>query len=102
MAKNPNLGKFWTEMDLKLKTLVYVFYGRLVYFTPIWYIFVMWCFFPPLWYFVPRKIWQPSTAAMPDAINVPRPCIISTVRSVHLVKRFVQNFAESATGPESG
>jgi hypothetical protein len=35
--------------------LLEIFYGHLVYFVAIWYIFA------PFWYFVPRKIWQPCT-----------------------------------------
>jgi hypothetical protein len=42
---------------------VAMFYGRLVYFTAIWYF--VWPFnghfvyFFPFWYIVPIKIWQP-------------------------------------------
>jgi hypothetical protein len=43
-----NLGKFMTI----LRPLE-IFYGLLVYFGEIWYIFA------PIWYFGPRKIWQP-------------------------------------------
>jgi hypothetical protein len=35
-TKNPNVGKFWK--DLKWKMYIGIFYGRLVYFTTIWYI----------------------------------------------------------------
>jgi hypothetical protein len=63
-TKNHNLGIYQRD-------LVYVLYGRLVYFTAIWYI--LWLFgiflaignifgylvyFFPFWYVVPRKIWQ--------------------------------------------
>jgi hypothetical protein len=63
--KNPNLGKFWRVLQWKI--LVYfvtnrsilrpleIFYGHLVYFVVIWYIF------PRFGIFVPRKIWQPGT-----------------------------------------
>jgi hypothetical protein len=44
-----------------------LFYGHLVYFTAIWYTYIvaiwyiLWLFgiFTPFWYAVPRKIWQP-------------------------------------------
>jgi hypothetical protein len=32
-----------------------IFYGHLVYFVVIWYIFY------PFWYFGPRNIWQPCS-----------------------------------------
>jgi hypothetical protein len=62
-AKNPNLGKVWSDLQGKM----------LVYFIVIWYIFVvLWYFcgslvyfcgslvyFFPFWYVVPKKIWQP-------------------------------------------
>jgi hypothetical protein len=62
-TKNPNLGKFWRVLLCKI--LVYfmtiwsslrpleIFYGNLVHFVEIGYIF------PRFWYFGPRKIWQP-------------------------------------------
>jgi hypothetical protein len=61
-TKKPNLGKFWS--DLQLKLLVYfmvirsilwplgILCGPLVYFMVIWYTF-------HVWDVVPRKIWQP-------------------------------------------
>jgi hypothetical protein len=62
-TKNPNLGKLWRVLQLKL--LVYfmstwyillpldIFYGRLVYFIVIWLHFFL------FWYVVARIIWQP-------------------------------------------
>jgi hypothetical protein len=36
-TKNPNLGKFWRVLDLKM--LIYILYGHLEYFVLVWYIF---------------------------------------------------------------
>jgi hypothetical protein len=66
--KNPNLGKFWRDLQWKMYNLwpFGLLYSHLVYFTAIWCI--LWPFgifagylvyFTPLWYAVPRKIWQP-------------------------------------------
>jgi hypothetical protein len=71
-TKNRNLGKF--RMVLQWKMLIYfmdilsillpfdIFYGHLVYFVVIWYIF------SHRWYIVPRKIWQPCFATVPEVI----------------------------------
>jgi hypothetical protein len=54
-TKNPNLGKFWS--DLQFKMLVYVIHSHLVYFMTIWYIlwpFGLFCghlvYFVAIWY----------------------------------------------------
>jgi hypothetical protein len=62
-TKNPNLGKFWRVLLRKLLEYcmtiwsilrsLKIFYGHLVYFVAIWYIF------SPFWFCGPRKIWQP-------------------------------------------
>jgi hypothetical protein len=76
-TKNPNLGKFWRELQWKMLVFLWTFgllYGHLVYFMDIWYIFrtfglpflrtfeIFWSnlvnFFP-VWDVVPRQIWQP-------------------------------------------
>jgi hypothetical protein len=35
-----------------------LFYGHLVYFVAIWYVFWLFGIFFPFWYVAPRKIWQ--------------------------------------------
>jgi hypothetical protein len=69
-TKNPNLGKFW--MDLQWKMLVYfiaiwsilrlfvLFYGCLVYFVAIWYIFLLFGIFSRLVYCVKKKSGNPD------------------------------------------
>jgi hypothetical protein len=49
-TKNPNLGKFWRALELKVLLFIIwsilqpfgIFYGHLVYFMDIWYI--LWTF----------------------------------------------------------
>jgi hypothetical protein len=36
-----------------------IYYSRLVYFIPIWYIFWLFGIFFPFWYVLARNIWQP-------------------------------------------
>jgi hypothetical protein len=63
-TKNPNLGKFWRDLQIKIK----------VYFMATWsllklfgifcdHLVYLWLFgiFFPFWYVVQRKIWQPCT-----------------------------------------
>jgi hypothetical protein len=63
-TKNPNLGKFWKVLQWKMMVFFMailsilrpndIFYGHLVHFVVIWYIF-------HLWYICStEKIWHPS------------------------------------------
>jgi hypothetical protein len=66
--QNPNLGKFWRALELKM--LVYfilvflcpfgICYWYFVYFLVICCNFV---YFHPFWYIMSRKIWQPCSGA---------------------------------------
>jgi hypothetical protein len=74
-TKNPNLGKFWSVLQLKICTyFMTIWYILLPFrkFIAIWYIlWSFWYIFPVLvyvssfgivfqfWYVAPRKIWQP-------------------------------------------
>jgi hypothetical protein len=52
-TKNPNVGKFWEGLSMEDVLWPFgTFYGNVVYFVAIWYIFLF-------WYVVPRSIWQP-------------------------------------------
>jgi hypothetical protein len=50
-----------------------VFYGHLVYFVVIWYVYIF-----PFWYVTPTKIWQPCLGVRPNCniIRVPQPIAI--------------------------
>jgi K+-transporting ATPase A subunit len=52
-AKNPNLGKFWRDLQRKIGIIC----GPLVYFVAIWYLY--------RFFAVPKKIWQPWNEATP-------------------------------------
>jgi hypothetical protein len=62
-TKNPNLGKFWRALDLKMFTYFMAIWNSLQTFGDILWPFGIFCgnlvYFSPFWYFVPRKIWQP-------------------------------------------
>jgi hypothetical protein len=78
-TKNRNLGKLCRIWQWKV--LVYfmdiwsllwpfdVFYGHLVNFMSIWYIFFT------FWYVVPRKIWQPCCSDQPVCTLLAEPSL---------------------------
>jgi hypothetical protein len=41
-TKNSNLGKFWKAVDWNILRTFGIFYGHLVHFVLIWYIFPFW------------------------------------------------------------
>jgi hypothetical protein len=58
--------------------VVGIFYGHLVSFTAIWYMYFvaiwnilgLFGFFPPFWHAAPRKIWQPCSSEHPGVAIV--------------------------------
>jgi hypothetical protein len=64
-TKNPNLGKFWRDLQWNILAFLWpfgIFYGHLVYFVAVGYIlFLLFAIVFPFWYVAPRKIWQPCT-----------------------------------------
>jgi hypothetical protein len=77
-TRNPNLGKFWRNLELQMFIYSVCHYE---YFTALWYIlwhFGNFCGYLvhdyPLWYVLPRKIRQPSWhLGCPDAFVKSRP-----------------------------
>jgi hypothetical protein len=71
-TKKTYLGKFWKVLQWKILVFfmallsilrpIVIFYGHLVHFVDIWYVF------PRFWYVVPRKIWQPCSV---DSLSIP-------------------------------
>jgi hypothetical protein len=49
-TKNPNLGKFWSALDLEN---VYVFYAQMEYFSEIWEVYGHLVHFVSFWYIFP-------------------------------------------------
>jgi hypothetical protein len=98
LTKNPNLVKIFRALDWK--TLIYIFYGHMGYFTDIWEIWYILCSlvtFFRFWYHASRKIWQPW-AARPAVdfsyIFFPREITLRGIFANNFPERFSRNFRE--------
>jgi hypothetical protein len=61
-----NFGRSWNGRCWFMLWPFGMFYGHLVYFMAIWYMYLISGnleYFPPFWYIVPRKLWQPRVSA---------------------------------------